>query len=147
MFKKILVAVDGSKPSEHAFNQAVEHSVKWNADLIILSVVPEFKIPVYGKHARASLEMSKFQERMYNIYVNVLVEAEHKLKSRYPEINIDKIIKMGRPSDIIVETAKEEDVDLIVMGSRGLGGITGWVLGNTSRQVVESCTKPILIVK
>ena len=147
MFKKILVALDGSEPSEHALNQAVEHSVKWNAKLIILSVVPEVKIPVYGGHARSSLEMSKFQERMYDLYMNVLAEAEHKLRSRYPDLNIDKIIKMGRPSDVIVEIAKEEDVDLIVLGSRGLGGITGWVLGSTSRHVVEACTKPILIVK
>jgi nucleotide-binding universal stress UspA family protein len=33
------------------------------------------------------------------------------------------------------------------MGSRGVGGITGWILGSTSRRVVDSCTKPILIVK
>ena len=52
----------------------------------------------------------------------------------------------GRPSDVIVEVAQEEDVDLIVMGSRGNGGIVGF-LGSTSRHVVEACTKPILIVK
>ena len=43
--------------------------------------------------------------------------------------------------------ANTENVDLIVMESRGLGGISGWVLGSTSRRVVETCEKPILIVK
>jgi nucleotide-binding universal stress UspA family protein len=53
----------------------------------------------------------------------------------------------GKPSSTIVNTAEEFDVDLIVIGSRGIGGITGWILGSTSRNVVESCTKPILVVK
>ncbi len=50
-------------------------------------------------------------------------------------------------SSTIVNAAEEYDADLIVIGSRGIGGITGWILGSTSRNVVESCTKPILVVK
>ena len=41
---------------------------------------------------------------------------------------------------------QEVDVDLIVMGSRGMGGIVGF-LGSTSQHVVEACTKPLIIVK
>ena len=59
---------------------------------------------------------------------------------------IETRLEEGRSSDVIVEVAQEEDVDLIVMGSRGMSGIVGF-LGSTSRHVVEACTKPILIVK
>jgi len=53
----------------------------------------------------------------------------------------------GRPSATIVDEAEKNEMDLIVIGSRGLGGITGWILGSTSRRIVESCTKPVLVVK
>jgi nucleotide-binding universal stress UspA family protein len=143
--KKILVAVDGSKPSEHALNQAIEHSVKWNAELIIITVVPPLSAiaymgpaPMYQAHyEKAARESSK----------KILDKASTKIKKQYPNIKVETRLKKGRPSDAIVETAREEDVDLIVMGSRGLGGITGWILGSTSRHVVETCTKPILIIK
>ena len=67
--------------------------------------------------------------------------------ARAPDIKVETRLEEGRPADVIVEIAKDEDVYLIVMGSRGLGGITGWVLGSTSRHVIETCTKPVLIVK
>ncbi|GAI02286.1 unnamed protein product, partial [marine sediment metagenome] len=81
------------------------------------------------------------------LYQNVLKEAEEKVKEEYPGVKTESILKEGRPSATIVEQAEKDDVDIIVMGSRGIGGYTGWILGSTSRRVVDSCTKPILIVK
>ena len=69
---------------------------------------------------------------------------------RYTEeqrLKYEAVLLEGRPSSTIVEEAESRDVNLIMMGSRGLGGITGWILGSTSRKVVDQCTKPILIVK
>ncbi len=66
--------------------------------------------------------------------------------NKHLEIEVETRLEKGRSSDVIVETAREEDVDLIVMGSRGMGDIVGF-LGSTSRHVVEACTKPILFVK
>ena len=51
------------------------------------------------------------------------------------------------PPSTIVEVAENEGVDLIVIGSRGTGGIKRWILGSTSCRVAENCTKPVLIVK
>jgi len=76
----------------------------------------------------------------------ILIEAANTVKNKHLEIEVETRLEKGRHSDVIVETAREEDVDLIVMGSRGMGGIVGF-LGSTSRYVVEACTKPILIVK
>ena len=42
--------------------------------------------------------------------------------------------------------AEKEGCDMIIMGSRGIGGIKGWVLGSTSRRVVDSCKTPVLII-
>jgi len=69
------------------------------------------------------------------------------VKNRHPNLKFVTRLRRGRPSAVIVNVANSENVDLIVMGSRGLGGVSGWVLGSTSRRVVETCEKPILIVK
>jgi nucleotide-binding universal stress UspA family protein len=80
-------------------------------------------------------------------YQKVLSEAEEKIREEYPGVKFESILKEGRPSATIVEQAENTGVDVIVIGSRGIGGITGWILGSTSRRVVDSCTKPILVVK
>jgi nucleotide-binding universal stress UspA family protein len=144
LIKKILVAVDGSEPSKNALNQALEHSVKWNAELIIISVIPPISSIVYmGQHEY----IVQYKEAAIESQNKVLNEARTEIQKQHPDIKFETRLLEGRPSDIIVDTAREEDVDLIVMGSRGMGGIKGWVLGITSRSVVNSCTKPILIVK
>ena len=53
----------------------------------------------------------------------------------------------GRPSVNIVYVAEKEGYDLMVMGSRGIGGIEGRIFGSTSRRVAASCKKPIMIIK
>lgn len=126
--------MDGSEPSEHALNHAVEHSVKWNAELIIVSVVPQTSSLVYAR------VLEQYKKAIIESHQRVLTEASTKIKDDHPDIKVETRLEEGRPADVIVETAREEDVDLIVMGSRGLGGITGWVLGSTSRHVVEACT-------
>jgi nucleotide-binding universal stress UspA family protein len=144
LIKKILVAVDGSEPSKNALNQALKHSVKWNAELIIISVIPPISSIVYmGQHEY----IIQYKEAAIESQNKVLNEARTEIQKQHPDIKFETRLEEGRPSDIIVDTAREEDVDLIVMGSRGMGGIKGWVLGSTSRSVVNSCTKPILIVK
>jgi len=53
----------------------------------------------------------------------------------------------GHTSANIVDVAEKKGCDLIVMESRGIGGIKGWVLGSTIRRVVDSCKTPVLIIK
>jgi nucleotide-binding universal stress UspA family protein len=76
----------------------------------------------------------------------ILREAIKFVEKTHPDIEVVEKLEEGHPASRIVEVAQSEDVDLIVMGSRGMGGIRGF-LGSTSRHVVEACKKPILLVK
>ena len=153
MIQKILVALDGSEPSERALEYAVEFAERWSAELTLLAVIPRVMLPVFPDEGfgatpiAAAKDFGQYQERMRTIYQNVLTEAETDLRRDHPEVKVVTRLEEGRPSSTIVSVAEEDDFDLIVMGSRGIGGITGWILGSTSRRVVDSCTKPILIVK
>jgi len=153
MFKKVLVAIDGSEPSNNALDHAVEIANKFEAKLIMLSVIQRVMIPIFpdegfgGVPLSAAKDMAQYQDKMRLVYQNVLEEAQAKIKEDHPSLEVEAILKEGRPSAIIADYAENDGVDLIVMGSRGIGGYTGWILGSTSRKVVDSCTRPILIVK
>ena len=153
MYKKILVAFDGSQASKHALDHAVNLADSFDAELLILSVVPRVMMPVFPDEGfgaapiTAAQDMGEYQDKMKEIYNKSLDEAKNDINDHFPERKIEIKLQEGRPSSTIVNAADEFDVDLIVIGSRGIGGITGWILGGTSRNVVENCTKPILVVK
>jgi nucleotide-binding universal stress UspA family protein len=153
MYKTILVPIDGSDPSAHALNHALNIAERYKAKIMLLAVVTRVVMPILPDEGLGTLpistaqEMVRYQERLRGLYEKILKETEERIRSEYPDLELEIILKEGRPSTEIVQTAEKNGVDLIVMGSRGVGGITGWILGSTSRRVVDSCTKPILIVK
>jgi nucleotide-binding universal stress UspA family protein len=169
MITSILVAIDGSDHADHALTYAVEIASKWSAQLIILSVIPPTPIipdpagnyPIYlpilskipptpsisDPDSSNPIYLPEFESEIKKSYKDILVNARNIIAKEQPDIEVKTRLEEGRPSDVIVKVARVEDVDLIVLGSRGLGGITGTILGSTSQAVVHSCTKPILIVK
>ena len=153
MYKKILIAFDGSEASKHALDHAVNFVEPFGAELIILSVVPRVMMPVFPDEGfgaapiTVAQDMGEYQDRMKEIYNKNLVDAKKDINDHFPDMKVETKLLEGRPSSTIVSAAEEYNADLIIIGSRGIGGITGWILGSTSRNVVESCTKPILVVK
>ena len=153
MFKRILVAIDGSEPSKRALSYAVEMAERWDAELLMLTVIPRVMLPVFSDEGfgaaplASSAGFGDYQERLRKLYEDVLRGAEEEVRANHPQLKLKTRLEEGRPSTTIVRVAEEEDVDLIVIGSRGIGGITGWILGSTSRKVVDLCKKPVLVVK
>ena len=153
LYKKILVAIDGSEPSNNALEHAVTIATKFKAKLIMLAIVQRVMIPIFpddgfgGVPLSAVKDMAQYQDKMREVYQSVLDDAMIQIKTEHPGLMVEAVLKEGRPSVTIVDQAENESVDLIVMGSRGIGGYTGWILGSTSRRVVDSCTKPVIIVK
>ena len=149
VFSKVLVAYDGSDPSKRALDHAAKMAAMFEGELIILTVVPKVSVPVYSNAelGAQAMDIASLQERMRENYGQSIKKAEEEIHGLYPHLKVDTIITEGRPASIIVSEADKQGVSLIVMGRRGLGGITGWILGSTSRQVADLCTKAILIVK
>jgi len=149
VFSKVLVAYDGSEPSKRALDHAAKMAAMFEGELAILTVVPKVSVPIYSNAelGAQAIDIANLQERMRENYSQSLKKAEDELQGLYPNLKVETILEEGRPSTIIVSTADKLGVSLIVMGSRGLGGISGWILGSTSRQVVDLCKNAILIVK
>ena len=154
MFKKILVALDGSEPAEKALDYALDLAEKYSSELVLLSVLhvdprayaplvptPEGELPI------SSVAMETYINNLKSSYENVLSVALDKAKKNKPNLIVSTRLIEGRPANVIIEASKEENVDLIVIGSRGLGGIREFLLGSVSDRVADEAQCPVLIVK
>lgn len=143
LFTKILLAYDGSKASIKALGRAVELAqVTPGATLDIVHVYdyPRFFIGEGLAPIPASLNK--------DIY-DLAVQTTDELKERMEHAEVDSKVEMiqGSPAEVILEYAKVNDIGLIVIGSRGLGGIREFVLGSVSHNVVQHAKVPVLVVK
>ncbi len=144
MWKKILVAIDGSAPSLHALEVAAGMADNNKAELTILSVVPP--IPSMGLEGEMP-QLPEYTTTIEESIKKMVASKTKEVKDRNPGLEVVPIVMTGSPSRKIVEAARAREVDLIVLGNRGASGILNWMLGSVSRQVTDACTVPVLVVK
>ena len=139
MYKKVLLAVDGSENSMRAAEEAVK----------IASLIPDCKIEVvyvadFSKSKKEILH-SQGKEDLEFSRRKKLSPIEEIIKSKNVVYEI-KILH-GEPGPTIIEYANNEKGDLVVIGSRGLNSLQEMVLGSVSHKVVKRVDCPVLIVK
>lgn len=158
MYEKILVAYDGTEQAKKALETAIKFAKVFNSKIHLLTVIPELIIPVFPDEGYGvgyptipvkgvKKDITDYSDKAEEIYGKILNLAFEEAVENHPEVEVIPKLSEGRPSTVIVEMAETEDVDLIIMGSRGLGSVRGIILGSTSRRVVDTCERPIMIVK
>jgi nucleotide-binding universal stress UspA family protein len=150
LIEKILVALDGSEPAGRALDFALDLAEKYSAEIVLLSVVQHVVMPGISYLTTPVLlpvAVGQYTEELKASHKKVLSEALKKVKKIKPNLRVSTKLVEGRPSNKIVETAKEGNFDIIVMGSRGLGAIKEFFLGSISDRVADEATCPVLIVK
>ncbi len=138
MFNKVLVATDGSEASKDAIKFYLDRATN-KAEIILLTVYPKPRDLRADPTDQASLQRVQMWEG-HNDSINFV-------KQMRQDLIVKPLFKEGNASDVIADTADEEDVDIILMGSRGIGGVKSVLLGSTCKAVVDKCKKPILIIK
>ncbi len=137
--KTILVAVDGSEHSEKAVRYACAMGPPLEAEVILLHVVPML-VSATPYHDTVSdqpfLALQKVGE-------DILAKAKE-IADNCP---VTDMIDHGDPAQRIMEIAEEKNVDLIVMGSRGVSGIKRLFVGSISDKVANQAPCPVMIVR
>ena len=150
MYKRVLVALDGSELSCKVLGHAADIAEKFGSELTLLTIV-SWTITNFSQEdsfdPNTAIAYIENRDRIKKIHYDILTEAEARVRSEHPDLNVSTTLREGHPSATIVDVAEKEGYDLIVIGSRGIRGITGLILGSTSRGVVDSCKKPVLIIK
>src|ERR671910_309728 len=156
-FKIILVPHDGSTMSDKALDKAVEIAkLAKGSHIIIIHVIPEIPTPIFSRVIRSPKtgEVITFSEYMISLYQEMESEMREKLEDRKEKYSkygfpIEVYITTGIPTDKILEYATDKKVDLIVIGSIGVTGISKFFkgLGSVSRNVSEKVLCPVLIIR
>lgn len=147
MYKKILVGLDGSSHSLRATEAAVELAKKFNAELHFLTVTRPYKVsPKLRQYLEAENLLGEPKYVIDDMTNAIIAEAKSLAnKAKLKKVKAD--VREGKPARTIVEHAHNNDVDLIVLGSRGVGELEAALLGSVSQKVslLSECT--VMIVR
>ena len=147
MFKKLLVALDGSDHARKALDLAGDLAVKYDAELLVLHAVTNWNVSKELQRYAEVEHLKVSPQHLYQVVGEKLVrEAELHLQSRGLK-RVTPIVEDGDPATTIVATAKARGVDLIVMGSRGLSDVKGLLMGSVSHKVAHLAPCTCITVK
>ncbi len=144
MFSRILVAVDGSPYAEKALTYAADLATKYDAKLTIVHVVLRRFYAVTPSEAGV-LATTVFVKEIEAEGREIMRKAEEYAKGQ--GVKYECKLLQGVPAEEIIKMAQSENVDLIVMGSRGLTEVRAFLLGSVSDKVSHHARCPTLIVK
>ena len=151
-YKKILVPFDGSKYSKEALNEASEIAKKFGSTLYLLMVINVSAIKPPGMLLGIMME-NRLKKWSTQLLESVKSKADKLLDSemqycRKIGVKTHYEIQTGNAVDSILKFANKHDVDLIVIGSRGLSGVGKiMALGSVSRKISEEANCPVVLVR
>ena len=150
MFTHVLVPFDGSVQSQHALHAALEMAKGDEpAHVTVLEVAPpmSFDDTTFEVAARMAGVPEVSEAAKDESQKHVIQDQIQEFFNSVPDnVDIQIVIKNGRPHEVIADYAKEQKVDCIVMGRRGLGAIRA-ALGSVSSAVLRSVDLPVMVVK
>jgi nucleotide-binding universal stress UspA family protein len=145
MFRKILVPSDGSEAALQAAKYAKALAEKFGSEVTLVHVVQNYySLPAFSLADTVTIPVSVLQDLestgkvILNKTEDIFQDFTGKLSSR---------LEFGPPGKQIIDIAVKERFELIVMGRRGLSGVTGMLLGSVSNHIVHYAPCPTLIVK
>lgn len=138
MFKKVLVAYDGSKQSEKAYMLALDMAAKYSTRMIVLSVARPPEPPV-------AVELEAVLDSATAYYEEHFKPLKDQAQSLGIEARFQ--VRVGHPAEQIVRLADEEEVDAIVMGHRGDGFLQRWLLGSVAKRVLSYANCTVVVVR
>lgn len=158
---RILVPIDFSAYSDEALQVAASIGERFFATLLLLHVIPK-EIEVHATHVhlghRGSPLLGPFSESIEvpadvqeTITINLRERAQTALQEFLPaDLNyqpLELLIAVGAPYEQILQTATDQRVDLIVMGTHGRTGLSHTLLGSVAERVLRLASCPVLTVK
>lgn len=136
MIKKILAPIDGSEHSKRALELACDLAARYDAQLYLLHVIltptANIKLVLGGTSLRADAPKDKCEQAGQKV-----LEAARRLAQDRGINNVETSIVDGSAAQRILARAKDNEVDMIVMGRRGVSDIAGIVVGRVKHKVSD----------
>jgi len=147
MHKKILVGLDGSTHGIAATREAVELAKSSGAELHLLTVTRPYKVSPKLRQFLEAENLVGEPKYVMDEMTNSIVSDAKDIATEAGLKNVKTIVREGKPARALLEYAKSNEVDLIIVGSRGVGEIDAALLGSVSQKVgmLSNCT--VIIVR
>lgn len=139
MFKRIIVAIDGSEHSHKTLKYAKELAQSFEAIVWLVYAFPRTS-DLLGYD-----EYEKLVARRENAGQDILDAARQNFDSH--NLDIHEELLEGPPAEAILSVAEARKADLIVMGTRGMGALQGLVFGSVSNKVAHYAECPVMLVR
>ena len=147
MYKRILVATDGSKLSKMAVTSGIDLAVLTGAELVIMKVVPRYPKSYFEGSLPLSMEELARVEKQWNDDGQAIVDAVKEEAAKQGVKAKAVTVKSDLIAEAIIAAAKKHKVDLIVMASHGRRGIKRLLLGSETQQVLTHSHIPVLVLR
>jgi nucleotide-binding universal stress UspA family protein len=142
MFRTILIAVDSSEASDRAVMVGGEIANRFDSRVIVVYANPQARAAREGKLPGYDALLAEYGRQADRI----LAKVRHRLW-RQGVGGVELIFELDRPVSGILRVANQYAVELVVMGSRGLGDVGSMVMGSVSTRVAHRAGCPVLIVR
>lgn len=145
--KKLMVACDLSDYSARIMNYAVDLAEEVGCDLVAVNVINQRDVEMveraltgYGNFVVGEYIENQQKERSAAIHKLIKESGGQALEAKI-------VVRMGIPFQELVAAVKEENADLVVMGTKGRGNLAGVLLGSTAEKMFRRCPVPLLSVR
>lgn len=142
----ILVGLDGSETARSAFVEAIREAVWRHADLVALHVVASPVAP--GAEFRSNVDLDLLRRAGERFVISALAQLETSYDGGFP-VSVRHAVAVGHYGEEIIRAARNTDgtpAELVVLGSRGLGGFRGLLLGSVTTYAAHHLDVPLLII-
>ena len=153
-FSRVLVALDGSTSSMHATDYAISIAMKNDSQLIVLYVIDFYKYshisssiilaPTFGSEKYLE-EKSEAEKLMNKIKEKFKLKIKGDMKSK--ELKTEIVEGAKSVAATIMEYAESENIDLIIIGSRGRTSFKKLLLGSVSSSIIKNAHCAVLIIR
>lgn len=139
LFKKILIATDGSENNQTAVEDGIKIAQVCGSSVYVVYVI--------DMRTFESVPVDVGMREAYLLLQNEANQVLDRVRTLAGELKVETKILEGRPATEILEFAAENGIDLIVIGTQGKTGIKRLLLGSVAETVIRSATSRVLVVK
>jgi len=143
--KKILCPTDFSEPSYEALKAGSELALHFDAELCLVHIVPPVPFVPTAPPVQATFDIPQYQQELEASSKKTLQEVFKQLES--DKLHSRLIVVQGDPATQIINIAKEESVDLILLATHGRSGWQRIVFGSVAEKVVRLAPCPVLLIR
>jgi nucleotide-binding universal stress UspA family protein len=142
---RILVATDGSEGADRALDYAAHRAKADGAELLIVNVIGGYGLPDKVTRAFSRAQHAWLDELLQSLSAQMLTKARDRARSA----GVGAVLlesRSGDPAQTIIDVAREKAADVIVVGKRGTGRVSGLLLGSVSQKLVSLAPCPVTVV-